>query len=217
MHIEDIKVFGWENAIRGMRFPMDSEEQVDTYFESGKIVLGDRDKNLCLKLIKAGKDHRKFLRMIHVQFSVKMPLTWWSHYDTYKVGTVANSRSKMHKFGTKELTLLDFQRQSIPNDNMLFIQLTENTKIVITIINKYIEKYNETKKDFPEKSKIYWKAAIDLLPNSYLQERMLDLNYEVLINICKARKGHKLNQEWSFFVNTVTEELPYLKLFLNHC
>jgi len=207
MTIKHIKVSGWENAIRGMRFPLNSEDKMDSTFENDNVILGPNDEKLCLELIKRGKDHRKFLRMIHVQMAVKMSMTWWSHFDTYKIGTTSNSRSKMHKFGSKDLT----------DDDFLNLDLYEVglKKFIINEINMLFEQRRSMLKTNPNVAKEMWLSALNLLPNSYLQERMIDLNYEVLLNIYQARIGHKLSNEWNFFVNNTIDRLPYLREFYN--
>lgn len=216
MKITKIRTFGWEGAIEGMRYPKNSEAQSDSgyfinncpdpkfntpqYHNLGEFKVGPKDLDLILRLTKAGKDHRKVLRMIHVQASVDMPMTWWAQYDTYKVGTVANSRSRMHKFGSKYLSIEDF---TISKETESFIQPIINT------INELINKY--TNESDPIIKKIYWKTALDLLPQSYNQERMIDLNYEVLISILGSRyRVEKLSTEWNYFGDCFLEACPYL-------
>lgn len=225
IEITKTEVFGFEAAIRGMRNPMHSWYSGDSgicvsdctkkcthprkaFVEGCGICfyLGDADRELACKLVKAGSDHRKFLRMIHVQADVIAPLYWWKEYDTYKVGTVANSCSTMHTIHKKEFDLEDFSYEhlieDIPNDTYWLTSL--NT--IIWDLNKARELYLETK------DKTYWWQMIQLLPSSYNQLRTIDLNYEVLLNIYHARKTHKL-EEWHTFCDWI-ERLPYMKDFL---
>lgn len=215
--IEKTETFGWEAAIRGMRNPRESWEKSDTNWEkytSGKDIcrcIGENDLNLMKKLVAAGTDHRKFMRMIVVCLDIAAPLYWWKEMDTYKVGTVANSCSTMHKIADKELTLEDFSFEHLRTDTSDFmdgslapfsaLNMLEDT---ITIINTYRECYLETK------DKEYWWQMIQLLPTSYNQRRMVMLNYEVLTNIYKSRKNHKLD-EWRDFCKWI-ESLPYSEL-----
>jgi hypothetical protein len=201
MKIENILTFGWENAIRGMRYPKDSERKMDSVFNP--LDLGQNDLRLALSLIKAGSEHRKFLRMIHVQSSLLMPISWWIQFDTYKVGTVANSRSRMHKFGFRKLTLNDFYEVDILNKALL----EEILKYLNDCIFEYMNSPNA------EKRRAMWKSALDLLPMSYQQERMLDFNYETMITIFKQRKIDKLSKEWNFFISAYFDNCPYFQEF----
>lgn len=171
------------------------------------FVIGENDMELAKKLVKAGSDHRKFLRMIHVQTDVLAPLYFWKEYDTYKVATVANSCSTMHKIHAKEFTLDDFSHEHLiedfPNDTYWLTSL----KTIVWDLNKARELYLKTK------DKAYWWQIIQLLPSSYNQLRTIDLNYEVLLNIYHARKNHKLD-EWHTFCEWI-EKLPYMEDFLN--
>ncbi len=189
---------------------------------TGEYEIGHKDYELMRKLCKAGTDHRKFMRMITVYVDVTAPLYWWKEYDTYKVGTVANSCSTMHKIATKEFTLDDFSceylLQSSPTQLELYsalvcaptndgkLQWTPMMHLLSTIagLNYYREKYLETK------DKEYWWQIIQLLPSSYNQRRTLMLNYEVLANIYKSRRGHKLD-EWKTFCEWI-DTLPYSEL-----
>ena len=205
MEITRIKTFGWENALIGMRFPKNSEAKYDSKItwcpESGEVpTLGPQDQDLLFRLTKAGRDHRKVLRMIHVQMAVKMPISWWIHYDTYKVATVANSRSRMHKFGTAEIDETDIYSE-FPNPAI---------KPLLAEINRLImEHQNAKKREDKEAAYELWRRALELLPMSYCQERMIDLNYETLISIYHSRNTEKLG-EWKFFIDTVLEQCPYL-------
>lgn len=199
--VENIEVFGWEAAMRGMRNPMNSWAKSDTVFAGwdGKSpIIGENDMKLMKNLRKAGTDHRKYLRMINVTMDITAPMYWWSEYDTYKVGTVANSCSKMHRIHAKEFTLDDFSYEHL--DTGWYTCLNET---IIPLLNRAREKYVETK------DKYYWWMLIQLLPASYNQRRTVQLNYEVLLNMYHARKEHKLD-EWREFCKII-ESLPYFK------
>ena len=195
--IENIEVFGWQAAIRGMRNPMNSWNKLDSEFKTIIPAIGDNDMNLMKRLIKGGTEHRKFLRMIHVQMDITASLYWWKEYDTYKVGTVANSCSTMHKIHAKEFELSDFSHEhmSAGSDDVL--------EIIIHCLNGNRRKFLETK------DKSYWWQMIQLLPSSYNQCRTIDFNYETAMNIIRQRTGHKLD-EWNRFVD-VLKNLPYMK------
>ena len=199
--VENIEVFGWEAALRGMRNPMNSWAKSDTVFtgwDSSSPIIGENDLRLMKNLRKAGTDHRKYLRMINVTMDITAPMYWWSEYDTYKVGTVANSCSKMHRIHAKEFTLDDFSYEHL--DTGWYTCLSET---IIPLLNRAREKYVETK------DKYYWWQLIQLLPASYNQRRTVQLNYEVLLNMYHARKAHKLD-EWVEFCKAI-EALPYFK------
>lgn len=199
--VENIEVFGWEDAMRGMRNPMNSWAKSDTVFagwDDKSPIVGENDMKLMKNLRKAGTDHRKYLRMINVTMDITAPMYWWSEYDTYKVGTVANSCSKMHRIHAKEFTLDDFSYEHL--DTGWYTCLSET---IIPLLNKAREKYVETK------DKYYWWMLIQLLPASYNQRRTVQLNYEVLLNMYHARKEHKLD-EWREFCKII-ESLPYFK------
>ena len=198
LKVERISVMNFENAIRGARNPLNSWARMDsTYDEKGNFVLGPNDLSLAERLAKAGSDHRKFLRQIFVSMDITAPLYWWKEFDTYKVGTVANSTSTMHKIQAKE-----FERSDFSID-----RLTPDAMAVMDSLIAYLEgervKYNETKE------KEYWHNMIQLLPSSYNQMRTVSLNYEVLINVYYARKTHKL-AEWHTLCEVI-EGLPYAK------
>jgi len=201
MRIENVVVSGWKNAVIGMRYPKNSEHLYDSKGTGLKFKLGKKDASLLFRLTKAGRDHRKVLRMIHVQASVDMPISWWIQYDTYKVATVANSRSRMHKMGVRELVKEDFHV-----DNW-----DESFDYVLDVLNKNIRIYQDNLKKDPKKAKEAWKKVIDLLPMAYQQERMIDLNYETLIAICEARYTEKLSGEWLFFIDNFLKTCPYLE------
>lgn len=219
---ENTNVVGWEDAIRGMRNPLNSWDKSDSefnrdpinYFDENdmpctdlrKFVIGENDLDLMHRLRNAGTDHRKFLRMIVVYVDITAPLYWWKEFDTYKVGTVANSCSTMHKIADKEFTLDDFSHDQLTDAYCLSnannpINALEHT---IECLNFYRKLFNETR------DKKYWWQMIQLLPSSYNQKRTVLLNYEVLNNIYKSRKNHKLD-EWSVgFMNWI-RSLPYAK------
>ena len=192
---ERISVMNFENAIRGARNPMNSWARMDSaYDEDGNYILGENDITLASKLAKAGTDHRKFLRQIIVSMDITAPLYWWKEFDTYKVGTVANSTSTMHKIQAKE-----FSREDFSCDRM-----SEDCLAVLDSVIAYLEaervKFNETK------DKQSWHNMIQLLPSSFNQMRTVTMNYEVLINIYYARRHHKL-AEWHTLCEWI-ESLP---------
>lgn len=238
---ENTEVVGWKHAIRGMRNPMNSWEKSDSRWYSidapgtnpaaandkylkEKYCIGDNDLDLMKRLRNAGTDHRKFMRMITVYVDITAPLYWWKEFDTYKVGTVANSCSTMHKIQAKEFDRGDFSYDHIPlgtanyensldckKEKMFFpmnddIYFSSEDVLDFTIrgLNHYRELYLKTK------DKKYWWQMIQLLPNSYNQKRTVMLNYEVLANIYKSRKNHKLD-EWRAFCKWI-ESLPYFEL-----
>ena len=196
--IEQCLVTGWEAAIRGMRNPLNSWDKSDSHFENQDVVLGQRDKNLMRSLVAAGSDHRKFLRYLTVTCDVTAPLYWWKEYDTYKVGTVANSCSTMHKIAAKPFTLEDFSHEHLTQTSLACLQAT------IAQLNASRETYLQTK------DKADWWQMIQLLPSAYQQKRTLLLNYEVLRNIYFARRNHKLD-EWHTFCDAIAA-LPYGEL-----
>ena len=236
LKIENTDVMGWEAAIRGMRNPLNSWDKSDSGIKcpyekeaccgecQQNFCIGSNDKDLMKRLRNAGTDHRKFMRMITVYLDITAPLYWWKEFDTYKVGTVANSCSTMHKIADKEFTLEDFSHEHligspVPNFEKS-CHVTEKTiggnavysfglsatprdfmHWTIEVLNTYRALYLETK------DKTYWWQMIQLLPSSYNQKRTVMLNYEVLANIYKSRKNHKLD-EWHVLCNWI-ESLPY--------
>ena len=244
--LENYEVLGWEHAIRGMRNPMNSWEKSDSFLcrevEDGTcpedcsfrgkcpvygtedfFVLGDNDYTLMKNLRNAGTDHRKFMRMITVYVDITAPLYWWKEFDTYKVGTVANSCSTMHKIADKEFTLEDFSCEHLNNEPhhrewiesaMVDEDITSMHKVWATpldILKYTIEMLNAYRLQYLEtKNKNDWWQMIQLLPSSYNQKRTVMLNYEVLANIYKSRKNHKLD-EWVEFCKWI-ETLPYSEL-----
>ena len=215
--IETVDVYGWEASIRGMRNPLNSWDKSDSkYCEPFSVKIGENDLKLMKNLSKAGADHGKFLRMITVTVDITAPLYWWKEFDTYKVGTVANSCSTMHKIHAKEFTMDDFSYEHLMPEGTALTELAENGKgtnvwfspigllaITIGALNNYRKKYLETK------DKTWWWQMIQLLPTSYNQKRTVQLNYQVLKSMYFARRNHKLD-EWQLFCSWL-EELPYFK------
>ena len=246
--LENWEVMGWEHAIRGMRNPMNSWAKMDSTFKCNDIAfeecpqyvnrttveeyddldvfkcdtftvaVGPNDHNLMMRLAKGGPVHAKYRRMITVYVDITAPLYWWKEFDTYKVGTVANSCSTMHKIHAKEFELDDFSYEAlIHNDefcwenNIMAGPECRSTPLdilshVIDALNIYRDKFNETK------DKLFWEQMIQLLPSSYNQKRTVMLNYEVLHNIYHSRKNHKLT-EWHFFCDWI-KSLPYSDIIL---
>lgn len=228
LKIENVDIVGWETAIRGMRNPMNSWKKSDTLFfcpsqgDMRKIgegpnlelmsEIGPNDANLMMKLRNCGTDHRKFMRMITVYMDITAPLYWWKEYDTYKVGTVANSCSTMHKIAAKEFTLDDFSHEHLSYRS---IRLLGD---IISALNdyRYINLDHTAGDSYVEedgrviKEKDAWWQMIQLLPSSYNQRRTVMLNYEVLANMYKSRKNHKLD-EWRTFCEYV-KTFPYSEL-----
>ena len=194
-------VMNLENAIRGARNPMNSWAKSDSaYDEDGNYVLGENDVGLGMRLCRAGSDHRKFIRQIFVSVDILAPLYWWKEFDTYKVGTVANSTSTMHKIQAKS-----FSRDDFSHDHM--------SKTALCCLDSVIACLEEQRQRFLEtKDKAYWYDMIQLLPSSYNQMRTVTLNYEVLTNIYYARRFHKLD-EWHTLCDWI-ESLPYAKEFI---
>ena len=197
--LERTSVMNFENAIRGMRNPLNSWDRSDSFWDVSSIddnfILGDNDLALAMKLANAGSDDRKYLRQIFVSVDILAPLYWWKEFDTYKVGTVANSCSTMHKIHDKEFTLADFSWEQLDEPGLQLLEAT-------------IDYLNHNRKNFiATRDKRYWHNMIQILPTSYNQLRTVTLNYEVLRNMYHARKHHKL-QEW-IDLTKVIETLPY--------
>lgn len=191
-------VMNMENAIRGARNPMNSWARMDSYYdENHNFILGENDLSLAKRLCQAGSDHRKFIRQIMVSVDITAPLYWWKEYDTYKVATVANSTSTMHKIHSKPFELDDFSHDHMTKESL---QQFEN---FISYLEQVRIQYNETK------DKKSWYDIIQLLPSSYNQLRTCTMNYETLYNIYHARKNHKL-QEWHTLCDWI-KTLPYAK------
>ncbi len=201
---EKTQIMNLEGAIRGARNPMNSWNRMDSYYnEDGQFILGSNDLDLAVRLCKAGSDHRKFIRQILVCVDITAPLYWWKEFDTYKVGTVANSTSTMHKIHSKPFSIDDFS-----HDNLTDKSLDK--------LNEFIHYLEEIRLEFIEtKEKALWYDMITLLPESYNQKRTVTLNYEVLFNIFYARRGHKLN-EWHTFCDWI-QSLPYAKELITTC
>lgn len=205
--IEKGEISGVKAAVRGMRNPMNSWDLSDSVFyaytgpDSQNYILGEKDLDLMKRLIKAGPDHRKFLRMITITMDITAPLYWWKEFDTYKVGTVANSCSTMHKIHAKEFTIDDFSHEHLyPNH--------------ISALKEWILMMNSARGEYLEtKEKEDWWQMIQLLPSSYNQKRTVSTNYEVLLHIYLSRFGHKLD-EWNIFCQWI-EDLPYFKDILS--
>lgn len=220
--IENVEVMGWEAAIRGMRNPLSSWEKSDSGYSyisdvyaiiDDKLVhqnlvehafcIGKNDSDLMTRLRNAGTDHRKFMRMITVYLDITAPLYWWKEFDTYKVGTVTNSCSTMHKIAAKEFTLDDFSHEHLFKDD----EMQTNTDVLQFVIDAL----NFARADYLKTNdKRYWWQMIQLLPTSYNQRRTVMLNYEVLANIYKSRRNHKLD-EWHTFCDWI-KTLPYSQL-----
>lgn len=231
LKIENAEIMGWEHAIRGMRNPKNSWVKSDSGVcathgpahcadcvytdchaddvEIGtKYILGPNDLNLMTTLRNAGTDHRKFMRMITVYLDITAPLYWWKEFDTYKVGTVVNSCSTMHKIADKEFTLEDFSCEHLSEPA---ISILKNTVEALNQARDLYLGYNGFKHQWGDwEKKHYWWQMIQLLPSSYNQRRTVMLNYEVLANIYKSRRNHKLD-EWHTFCDWI-ESLPYSKL-----
>ena len=236
--IENSEVLGWEHAIRGMRNPMNSWDKSDSGYCGRDLLrncrtcvhrntsypacysgfdLGPNDYDLMVRLRNAGTDHRKYMRMIAVYVDITAPLYWWKEFDTYKVGTVANSCSTMHKIAAKEFTLEDFSHEHlgvlIPselNDGEEVFQNLWIESLKRTIEDLNIARGFYIREQNADLKKKYWDQMIQLLPTSYNQKRTVMLNYEVLANIYKSRKNHKLD-EWREFCTWI-ESLPYSEI-----
>ena len=196
--LERTSVMNLENAMRGARNPMNSWGRMDSsYDEDGNFCLGPNDLDLGRRLRKAGSDHRKFIRQIFVSVDITAPLYWWKEYDTYKLATVANSTSTMHKIHSKAFELDDFSHDHLTKDSLEFMG------VIIDRLESIRQKF------VAEKKKEDWYDLIQLLPSSYNQMRTCTMNYETLVNIYFARRNHKL-QEWHTFCHWI-ESLPYAK------
>ena len=194
--IENIEVFGWETAIRGARNPLNSWNRIDSTYSNDKVELGPNDYKLLKNLCQAGTDHRKWMRMVNVTMDITAPLYWWKEFDTYKVGTVANSCSTMHKIQAKEFDITDFSFEHLNQESSIALSN------LIDVINKARDSFNSSK------DKNWWWQMIQLLPTSYNQKRTVQLNYEVLNSMYHARKNHKLD-EWRTFCKAIEIDLPY--------
>lgn len=230
---ENAEVIGWEHAIRGMRNPKNSWEKSDSnwrylapaqrenhilasYSDDSDFWIGPNDADLMNRLRNAGTDHRKFMRMITVYLDITAPLYWWKEFDTYKVGTVANSCSTMHKIAAKEFTLEDFSCEHLCDDELellkeIITRLNMNRIVFIAKDDKQVDRYSVMSDEcYAKYKKKLWWQMIQLLPSSYNQKRTVMLNYEVLANIYKSRRHHKLD-EWHTLCDWI-ESLPYSEL-----
>ena len=228
--IEHVETLGWEAAIRGMRNPMNSWEKSDSEWHligapgtnqavandkylREKYCIGNNDLDLMKRLCNAGTDHRKFMRMITVYMDITAPLYWWKEFDTYKVGTVANSCSTMHKIADKEFTLEDFSCEKLITREQPLVEGVDAVEPpnAVWLMNRTIQTLNQYRNLYLQtKDKKYWWQMIQLLPSSYNQRRTVMLNYEVLANMYKSRRNHKLD-EWVDFCAEI-ERLPQSEL-----
>lgn len=241
--VENVSVWGFEHAIRGMRNPVNSWERSDSVYReylyanddevfewraidppddnNGMIyIVGANDLDLMRRLFKGGTEHRKYLRQIFVSMDIIAPIYWWKEFDTYKIGTVANSCSTMHKIASKPIELSDFSIDDVQDEDD-DISLKDCFINVVADCETYRQKYldykkksglvqkNGRKRHYEAYAKKYWKALIQLLPESYNQRRTVTMNYENVFSMIRQRQGHKLD-EWRTFVN-VLEDLPYVK------
>lgn len=199
--IENVEVNGWEAAIRGMRNPMNSWDKSDSYYD-GHLFIGENDHMLMMKLADGGSVHAKYRRMITVSLDITAPLYWWKEFDTYKVGTVRNSCSTMHKIHAKEFTLDDFSHEHLNKETkFLFDELLDYLNVVRNCYNSAVKDGDS------EWAKNYWWQMIQLLPSSYNQRATVMLNYEVLAGMYRDRRNHKLDC-WCNFCKWI-ENLPY--------
>ena len=211
MKFEKLEVWGFVHAIRGMRNPLESWDKSDSYWGNDEgclesYVIGKNDLELAQKLIKAGSEHRKFLRQIFVSVDITAPLYWWKEFDTYKVGTVVNSTSTMHKLASTTITMDCFEMDDFADSNEESNHYNLYTK---TMWSNLIDHLEALRKEFNEtKDKRYWKELIRLLPESWLQKRTITMNYENLLNMYRQRKNHKLT-EWSKSFCDWVKTLPY--------
>lgn len=220
MMFDHTMVSGFEAAIRGARNPYNSHAKMDSVGDA----LGDADKDLMVRLIKAGSEHRKFMRYIHVSVDVTAPFYWWKEYDTYKISTTANSESTMHTIHKKEINLNlfateDFHPELVVREADYNPDLDTKIGDVVNIYMEMLEglrrKYLElnAEESTKEKAKIYWKEIIRWLPSGFLQMRTLDLNYETIYRILRQRRGHKLSEWTKDFINWA-KRLPYAEELL---
>lgn len=202
IRLEHAQVMNIEGAIRGARNPLNSWERMDSsYDQNGNFILGENDLSLAKRLCKAGSDHRKFIRQILVSVDITAPMYWWKEFDTYKVGTVANSTSTMHKIHSKPFELEDFSHDHL-------------SESALVALKQFMQVMEEKRLSFVEtKNKADWYDIIQLLPSSYNQTRTVTMNYENLLNMYFARRSHKL-EEWHTYCDWILS-LPYTKeLFL---
>ena len=217
--VSNLDVWGFEHAIRGMRNPMNSWDKSDSewriytpeypHLSEAKYEIGQNDLDLMKRLYKAGTEHRKYLRQIFVSLDITAPLYWWKEFDTYKVGTVSNSCSTMHKIASKEFELNDFSYDNLYFDITLPYNPSQVLRYTITALNYWRQQYLETK------DKSDWWQLIQLLPSSYNQKRTITMNYENVISIIKQRKNHKLD-EWNDLIDYFIANLPYIKEIIDY-
>lgn len=204
INFELIDISGLYGAIHGMRNAMNSWDKSDSEF-GDDFRLGKNDLELCKRLAKAGESHRKFLRMIHVQFDLTAPFYFWKQFDTYKIGTTSNSCSTMHKIMSRKLNLMDFSTETLDIDDL------DVLIIILDRINNHIELAK--KENNSNEKKKHFESVVKLLPECFMQKRTIDLNYEVLIRIVNQRENHKL-KEWNMFCDDI-KKLPFVKDFLD--
>ena len=210
MKFENTEVWGFEHALRGMRNPLESWSKSDSCFNLDNSYIGENDLELAKKLIRAGSEHRKFMRQIFISVDITAPIYWWKEFDTYKVGTVANSTSTMHKLASTPISMGCFEVgdfADMPLGNGHSSTMNEWCKFVIPYLEQLRQDYLETK------DKRYWKELIRLLPESWLQTRTITLNYENLLSMIHQRKNHKLT-EWSVDFISWVKCLPYSNEFI---
>ena len=202
--IDNIQTYGWEGAFRGMRAPLQSWAKSDSYFyPDGTFSLGEADLNLAKRLVKAGTEHRKFLRFIHVQMDITAPSQFVAEHDTYKVATARNSCSFMHKGTSKEFELVDFSFEEIPYQDPEHKAWWDGT---LKELNRLREIYLDTK------DPVIFQEIRNMLPCGYMIRYTYDCTLETLLNMCKQRANHRL-PEWRVFVSTMLEKNPYFKNF----
>lgn len=203
IQIENIDVYGWKTALRGMRNPMNSWRKNDTKEVKAEnnytLQIGYDDLNLAITLCKAGREHRKFLRQVYVSFDITAPLYWWKEFDTYKIGVTSNSCSTMHKLHEKEIEDTDFSCEWLTNLDNAYVDFLRYLECVENMRKKYVE----------TKSKDYWDALIQMLPSSYNQKRTIMCNMEALLTMVMQRRNHKL-REWNTFCKKMKENVPLL-------
>lgn len=213
--VTNMKIAGMDAAIRGMRNPMNSWDKSDSMFDYDKMCLGDADLKLMQNLFKAGTDHSKFMRMVSVWCDITAPLYWWKEYDTYKVGTVANSCSTMHKIHSKPIELSDFSIDDfeIPDADIALKDCFINVVADCEMLRKaYLEALEKGQNDL---AKQCWKGLIQLLPESYQQTRTVMMNYQVAAKIIRERANHKLSEWYTLVIEL--KNLPYMREITSTC
>ena len=208
--VENLEVLNFEGALRGMRNPLESWSKSDSYYdkETGKYVVGPKDLELALKLTKSGSDHSKFLRQIFVSMDITAPMSWWWDFDTYKVATVRNSTSRMHKLGTRLLTEEDFSFDDEDGN----IQITPYRKFIMEDLNRRIKEYQQLKADGKmEEATRMWRDIVFDSPQSYNFRSTWTAKYETMRNVYRARRNHK-QREFRDFCKFIEEEFPYSEL-----